>query len=452
MKNEKFIEGRFFLALRFLWISAAELYKGVTNDMIPVWRYCFPGIFIGYALLFGLDTFLAKVTGLDWFEFGYYTKKFLILWFASAGWILWAMQRAYQRVKLLSRLKVAFDDCNLKIGNAYPSFIEDIALDDDVRKMKLFLPGLTLARFESVKESLEAHWNINIVKMYTEDNDKSRLNIVYATKDFPKEILAENLDRYSDGVVPIGRTYTGEITVCVKEMPHMLVAGQSGCGKSNFVKMMVSILCRNNPESEVCYMDFKNGAELEILKSHLGTKQPNFTFQNSQQEALEYLAGLDMTLSSRLEAMKEIGVANFDDYLKKYEATSVQGSKIRRDEKLKRLYLVIDEVAEIYTRSRDKMTPAHNLAKQALNRIARQGRAAGVHIVATTQKPDSVEIDQSVKANMPAILCFPMTTAAASVAALGTKRAFDLNVVHKGRAIYKFGPSLTEVQTYLFNY
>jgi len=89
-------------------------------------------------------------------------------------------------------------------------------------------------------------------------------------------------------------------------------------------------------------------------------------------------------------------------------------------------------------------------AREAVNRIARQGRAAGVHLIIATQRPDSANFDQTVKSNIPAVLCFPMPSQAASISALGTKRAFDLNPEIKGRAIWKFGSKVCEVQTYLF--
>lgn len=131
--------------------------------------------------------------------------------------------------------------------------------------------------------------------------------------------------------------------------------------------------------------------------------------------------------------------------------TAADSSETTRSLKLNRMYIVIDEIAEVYLKGKDGISPeTKEKAKRSINRVARQGRAAAMHIIAGTQKPDSQSFDQSVKANMPAILCFPMVNQVSSIAALGTKRAFDLNIEVKGRAIFKYGPKLTEVQTYMF--
>ena len=114
------------------------------------------------------------------------------------------------------------------------------------------------------------------------------------------------------------------------------------------------------------------------------------------------------------------------------------------------MFIIIDEVAQVYVKDNSSTKALKAAAREAINKIARQGRAAGVHLIVATQKPDAQSFDQTVKANMPAILCFPMPNQVSSISVLGTKWAFDLNPETKGRAIYKFGPNLHEVQTYYF--
>ncbi|MCB0370940.1 MAG: hypothetical protein KDD45_16340, partial [Bdellovibrionales bacterium] len=172
--------------------------------------------------------------------------------------------------------------------------------------------------------------------------------------------------------------------------------------------------------------------------------------------SITYLSTLNEVLISRLEEIKKSGALNFEEYLKNKISsqgiTDLQSKSeaLNRVEKLKRLFIVIDEVAEVYTKSFSSNKTLKNQAREAINKIARLGRAAGTHLIVATQKPDAQSFDQTVKANMPAILCFPMPSQVASVSVLGTKRAFDLNPEIKGRAIYKFGPHMHEVQTYYF--
>ena len=78
--------------------------------------------------------------------------------------------------------------------------------------------------------------------------------------------------------------------------------------------------------------------------------------------------------------------------------------------------------------------------------IARQGRAAGINLVIATQRPDSRSLDPQVKANLSGALCFPMQNDSSSITVLGNGRATDIPLI-PGRAIWKEGPVMTEVQT-----
>lgn len=174
-------------------------------------------------------------------------------------------------------------------------------------------------------------------------------------------------------------------------------------------------------------------------------------FKETDKEALKYLADLGGAIEGRFNDMKLVGASNFEDYLKKHVANSANWKDPQVNDKLRRLYIIVDEAPEIYKSTIDGSSVERKKAREGLSKLARQGRAAGIHLVATAQKPDAKEIDPTVKANMPAILCFAVNNVAASVSALGTKRAFEIGTQHKGRAIYKFGPNLTEVQTYYFD-
>ncbi len=382
---------------------------------------------------------------------------FITLFAASSGLIFFGFEKASARMKLTERLQKAFDYCDLKSGGLYPSFIKDEPVDEYVRQMKLFVPGIPLQRFKDKKIELEAHFNVNIVKMFEEENDKTRINIIYSMRDLPTSVTLDNPASYVDGDIPIGLGYGTEIKINLKDMGHMLVAGQTGGGKSNFLKTVTSILCLNNADADVYFLDFKEGVEMMALKNKLGSTQNNFHTKDGPDKSIEFLGGLGEVLTTRLNEIKNSGAINFDEYLKKQVAAVPQINPEYRSgvqnkaEKLKRLFIVIDEVAEVYVKSNSSSKELKTKAREAINKIARQGRAAGVHLIVATQKPDSQSFDQTVKTNMPAILCFPMPSQVASITVLGTKRAFDLNPEIKGRAIYKFGPSLHEVQTYYFH-
>ena len=449
-KTKYYWENLFFTGLRFLWFSLSELYYGITEDKINVSRYLYPGLLVAALLVVRLDLALAWLMGLDAIRLPDVMREWLVYTSLCAGFFIWAGERAFYRARVLSRLREAFLYCGLSANRKFPGFIEDVPIDEHVRKLKIFANGVPLKKFMENRENLEAHLNISTVRMYEELNDKSRINIVYAMKGLQELVHLENQEFFVNGDLPIGTTFGGDICVNLCDVGHILVAGQTGQGKSNFLKVATSVLTLNNPEAEVYFLDFKGGMELADLVNRLGTGQSNFFHKEGPSNCVIQLGQIGSSIETRLNTLAAVGATTFDDYLKKYSAKSVTGTEATRADKLKRQFVVIDEIAQLY--SRDPGISRENLlkARDAVNRIARQGRAAGVHLIVATQRPDATSFDQTVKANLPAVLCFPMVSQAASVSALGTKRAFDLNPEIKGRAVWKYGPQVTEVQTYVF--
>jgi len=441
---------------KFTYEALKEIVLGIYHDNFPVWRYCSVGLLMSYYFLFDWDIKVARIFGSNLYFEPNGKKALLVIALATSGLIIYGTERAITKTKLLERLKRAFDYCDLKSGGLYPSFIKDEPIDENVRQMRLFVPGIPLKKFLEKKEDLEAHFNANIVKIFEEENDKTRINIIYSMSDLPKQIVLENPDTLEPGEIPIGRTYDGDIRINLKDMGHMLVAGQTGGGKSNFLKLLTTTLSQNDANSEIHFLDFKEGIELAALVNKFGNRQKNFFPHEGASKSIEYLGGLEQVLEARLKEIKNSGAVDFEEYLKNKSNTPVKTENedvihaSDNTDRLKRMYIVIDEIAQIYVKDHSVSNDLKQKARSAVNKLARQGRAAGVHLIVTTQKPDAQSFDQTVKANMPAILCFPMVNQVASIAALGTKRAFELNPDVKGRAIYKFGPKMHEVQTYMF--
>jgi hypothetical protein len=407
-------------------------------------------LIVAGVLVLRVDLGISSLTGATWIELSTGLRAALVYTCLLGGWVIWAAERAFYRNKFLNRLKEAFSYCGLEANRKFPSFIEDVRLDDYARKLKLLSNGLPLKKFVEQKENLEGHLNINVVRIYEEPNDKSRINVVYAMKSLPSLVHMEDQSSYRDCEVPIGQTFEGQLHVNMRDVPGILVSGQPGTGKSNFLKIAASTLTTNNPDDEVHFLDFKGGMELADLTNTLGTQHRNFHFKSNPGKCAEALAQFGAILESRLSEIAKSGSATFDDYLKSKVARRADGGEIHKDAPLKRQFIIIDEIAQLYMR--DPQVPKETLlkARDAVNRIARQGRAAAVYMIVATQIPNTSSFDQTVKANMAAVLCFPMPSHAASVSALGSKRAFDLNPDTKGRAVWKYGPKVTEVQTYAF--
>lgn len=447
-KNQKDLTDVVFSVGRFLWAAGEEILSGVINNRVPA-RMCYAGMILAAILYFRIDVWaLAKFTTKYHLrgslrEFGIYASLL-------SGWVIWGLARARQRNRLLSKLKEAFESAKLKCNGRYPSLIEDVTVDAHVRRLRLFCHGVPLSDFEREIERLEAVLNMSVVRIIQADNDKSKLEIVYTMKDLEKKAVLENPDAFADCELPIGDSYEGAIHVNMRDVGHILVAGQTGGGKSNFLKVATTVLTKNNPEARVVFLDFKGGMETADLRNHAKNLGPNIECFEGTKHCVEELVRIGMGLEERFKTLSGLGVANFDDYLKKRIRKKATASETLRASDEKRTFIIIDEIAQLYARDPESDKEMVQKARAAVNRVARQGRASGVHLIVATQKPDASSFDQTVKANLPAVLCFPMANQVSSVSAIGTKRAFEINPNIKGRAVWKFGPKLEEVQTYLF--
>ncbi len=269
-------------------------------------------------------------------------------------------------------------------------------------------------------------------------------------KDLEQKAVLENPDAFADGEIPIGVSYEGAIHINMRSVGHILVAGQTGGGKSNFLKVATTVLTRNNPEARVVFLDFKGGMETADLRDHAKNLGDNIECFEGTKRCIEELGRIGMGIEERFKTLSSLGASTFDDYLKKKVSRKAAADETIRTTDERRTYIIIDEIAQLYSREPDIDKEALVKARAAVNRVARQGRASGMHLIVATQKPDATSFDQTVKANLPAVLCFPMANQVSSVSALGTKRAFEINPNIKGRAVWKFGPKLEEVQTYFF--
>ena len=435
------------IPLSFMGTMFVELAAGVRRDRIPAHVWCSPGLLIATLLVCRVDAHVLKPFNVrplhGWPRFS------AIVACAFSGWLLWALRRAGKRASLLARLGDAFEACGWKSLGRYPSLVEDVEVDERTRKLRLKTAGVTISEFLAEKEKFEHMMNVSVVRMLMDESDKRRIEIFYSFSDLPKETWLERAETYVDGDFPIGVSMDGPVRTNFRNVPHILVAGESGGGKSNFMKVAASTLSAGNPDARVLFLDFKGGMETADLKSQAQNMRDNFTFVEGTTACAKELVSLAKELSERMKHFADIGASNFDVYQKARLRAKREGDRAYRPER--RHFILADEVPEIF-KSRPEISKVLAAdARAALNKIARQGRAAGFHLVVSVQKPDAASFDQTVKANMPGIVCFPMPNQSASVTAVGTKRAYEIDPKIKGRAIWKYGPEVIEVQTYRFS-
>lgn len=200
--------------------------------------------------------------------------------------------------------------------------------------------------------------------------------------------------------VPLGRDVSG--TVCLADlskMPHLLIAGATGSGKSVGINVIIcSLLMKAKPEEVKLVMIDPKKVELTLYNDLPHLLMPVVT---SPLKAAKALNNVVAEMEDRYEKFAEVGVRNLDGY---NEWVMKQNKKMGTGyEKLPKIVVLIDELADL-------MMVASNEVETAIIRLAQMARAAGIHMIIATQRPSVDVITGIIKANIPSRLAFAVSS------------------------------------------
>ncbi len=250
--------------------------------------------------------------------------------------------------------------------------------------------------------------------------------------------------------IALGKTIGGEpVIVDLARMPHLLVAGTTGSGKSVAINTMIlSLLYRLKPDECKLIMIDPKMLELSVYDGIPHLLTPVVTDPKKAVVALKWAV---REMEDRYKKMSKIGVRNIDGFNARVSEAKAKGEIIRRTVQtgydketgeaifeneefdlsvLPYIVVLVDEMADL-------MMVAGKDIEGAIQRLAQMARAAGIHIIMATQRPSVDVITGTIKANFPTRISFQVTSKIDSRTILGEQGAEQL--LGQGDMLYMAG-------------
>lgn len=225
----------------------------------------------------------------------------------------------------------------------------------------------------------------------------------------------------------VGKDISGKTKVTdIAKMPHLLIAGATGSGKSVCINTIImSILYKADPSEVKLLMIDPKVVELSVYNGIPHLMIPVVTDPKKASGALHW-AVTEMT--DRYEKFAQANVREINGYNAKVDSIEVPEGQ-ERPQKMPQIVIIVDELADL-------MMVASNDVEEAICRLAQLARAAGIHLVIATQRPSVNVITGLIKANMPSRIAFAVTSG------VDSRTILDMNGAEKllGKGDMLFDP------------
>ena len=260
--------------------------------------------------------------------------------------------------------------------------------------------GIKLSKITNLSDDIALALGVSSVRIAPIPNRISTVGIEVPNRQNGAVYLRDIIDTpkfrnaKSNLTVALGKDIGGEgILGNISKLPHLLIAGTTGSGKSVCMNsLIISLLYKSRPEDLKLIMIDPKMVELGVYNGIPQLYIPVVTDPKKAAGALQWAV---VEMLKRYRLFSEIGVRDLDGYN--------EHKKAEQDRTLPRVVIVIDELADL-------MMAASKEVEESICRVAQMGRAAGMHLIIATQRPSADVITGLMKANIPSRIAFAVSS------------------------------------------
>ncbi|NQD67001.1 DNA translocase FtsK [Bacillus haikouensis] len=266
--------------------------------------------------------------------------------------------------------------------------------------------GVKVSRIVNLSDDLALALAAKDIRIEAPIPGKSAIGIEVPNSEVAMVSLREVLDSKQHNKpdaklqIGLGRDITGEAVLAeLNKMPHLLVAGATGSGKSVCINgIITSILMRAKPHEVKLMMIDPKMVELNVYNGVPHLLAPVVTDAKKASQALKKVVS---EMERRYELFSHTGTRNiegYNDYVKRQNIENEEKQPL-----LPYIVVIVDELADL-------MMVASNDVEDAITRLAQMARAAGIHLIIATQRPSVDVITGVIKANIPSRIAFAVSS------------------------------------------
>lgn len=309
-------------------------------------------------------------------------------------------------------------------------------------------PGVRIAKIKNLEDDIALSLSALGIRIIAPMPGKGTIGIEVPNKNKEmvsiKSVLASEAFQKTDKILPIalGKTISNDVFIGdLAAMPHLLMAGATGQGKSVGLNALIaSLIYKMHPAQLKFVMVDPKKVELSLfnkLERHFMAKLPNNdeAIITDTKKVIYTLNSLCIEMDNRYDLLKKAGCRNLREYNAKFvdrKLLPTEGHKF-----LPYIVLIIDELADL-------MMTAGKEVETPIARLAQLARAIGIHLVVATQRPSVNVITGIIKANFPARLSFKVTSKIDSRTILDAGGADQL--IGKGDMLLSQGSDMIRIQ------